>query len=629
MSSVVAPLIENLAKTGASKLIHEGIQSAEYILEKQGGASALLGKLLRTVKSNWETDAGKNAVAPLMQDMEHMIPDRLRSAEFHDAHINGKMPSDRQTATASIKSKKMMFDEYTRWQQKGFKTAPLEENYFPLMYPREMFEKGTKENKQALGFLTDPNGRFKMSSAQAEHTLSLESPTPPMEALTGKFHPLESPRRLNLPEMARRDPAVVMEYLVGAKKRYHEAVMFGQKGEKAQFLLDQIGKESGRDAQRFASQVYSHFMGHAPAAQPLEKAIRSWEVGDHLGLAVLSHSVKTIQGMMLTGIGPMIKSLSMLGSEMGREEFKETAQLGGVAVKEAVKTVRKLAGVEHENFGGFVLGKTGFNAVVSFQEALYANMGKLSAIEQFGKYTKNPDTQTLLRLKTLGIDAKQAVARGGLTEQEVQTASHQLARISLGGRTVLDVPLLWKSTAAGRMLTMFKPFIFDQGRFVKDHIIKPALRSEGRDLRPLMYAAILFPTFGEITADVRKWAHGQSLDDRPKHYLDRIAEDLSQVGSFGMLSDMLNVMWSGQPGGTLEFLGGPVASDAEKLFDAPKKLFSHDGRGQLEKEFLRSIPTIGPALSRHLFPPKRPYKNFFEKGGLTNMVKKGVKALTP
>lgn len=615
MSGAVSAIVSKVAKSGAKDLLEAGthaIQSGEYTLAKQGGASALLGKLLRTWQSTSDAEAAK-VVVPLASGLEHVAKDPLRSAEFLNYHVNNAMPSDRTTAITGIQTKQAMFQLHQKYAQAGLKVAPLlDKGYYPEHYPKEMFQKGTEEYNKAIDIMTT---RKKMTLAQAEHALDIENPNPKRTALTGKYHSIESPRRLDLPEMARKDPAVAMEHLVRGTKRFHEATMFGQNGEKAKFLLDQIQKESGIGARRYAEQIYSHFMGHAPQIDNWEKALSSWEIASHLGQAVLSHPMKTVESAIVGGIKPFVSALGELATSEGREQFHRFAQESGAVLQDTVRDLRKLVGIEHQSLGSKVLMYQGFDKVINFQEQLHVNVGKHAALNEFQNYLKTNSSNSIMRLKSLGIDPAAVAARGtGLSEDELKLAGYKMSHIVLGGRTVLDLPPVWKTTTAGRLLTKFKPFFFLQTKFIKDQILKPALRG---DMRPLIYASIAYPLLGEAVADMKTIAKGKSLDDRPQEVLDRVIDNIATVGGFGMAADVMNTAWTGGQATTLEFLVGPYFSDLAHAINFPAA--SSD---QKERELLKRIPGVGPALARHLVPPKHPYKSLLERGTATKMVDK-------
>ena len=192
-----------------------------------------------------------------------------------------------------------------------------------------------------------------------------------------------------------------------------------------------------------------------------------------------------------------------------------------------------------------------------------------------------------------------------------------MAKIVLGGRTVLDLPPVWRDNAAGRLLTLFKPFFFNQAKFLKDHVIKPALRG---DIRPLIYASIIYPIVGEAVADIKNAVRGKGQDERPdwdKYPYDRIVDNISQVGGFGIAADVINSLTTGTPTTTYQFLTGPVVGD---LVDAIQLL--HSTWDTRERAILRRIPTIGPALSRHLAPPKHRKPSALESGKITKTIHK-------
>jgi hypothetical protein len=256
--------------------------------------------------------------------------------------------------------------------------------------------------------------------------------------------------------------------------------------------------------------------------------------------------------------------------------------------------------------------------VINFQEMLHSNVGRHAAQEEYENLLANPTSKLArYRLTTLGLDPNQLLQRG-LTPEDLLHAGNKMTRIVLGGRNVLDLPPVWRNSTAGRLLTMFKPFFFNQTKFLKDYVIKPALK--GKDFRPLIYAAVMYPTLGEAIADLKYFVRGKGLDDRPdwdQFPADRIIDNIAQVGGFGITADIMDALNSGTPTTTYRFLTGPVVGDIVDL----KRMLS-GGSESLERGLLRRIPGVGPALSEWLAPPKKEYKTPLQKGWVTKKIEK-------
>ncbi len=614
-----AQVLERAASKAARAgvvMLRGGLESGERSLARQGPASKLLASLLREHEQTTTIEAGK-LITPLLEGAEYIAKDPMRHAEYYRQRVSGVLASDQKTSITATQLANTVDSIYHKHVTAGFKTAPrVKSPYFSEMYPREMFERSTAEYNQAVQLLMQRKGK---TLAQAERTLDTFNPNQFIDPITGSFHPIESRRTLDLPELARKDVAVDLEYIVGGIRRFHEIKIFGQEGEKAKMILDQIRKESGESSYNFARGIYSNFMHHNPRAMrgQIERSIQSYEVASHLGLAVFAHPTKTIESVMIGGIVPFLKAVAERFANP--KEFREFGMFAVTATHDAYRQARMLARAETEGIGSKVLRATQFQRLINFQGMFHASLGKHSAIDEFAKLMENPNnTGARLRLKTLGFDVDELLERGTLSEDDLLRAGNKMDHIIMGGRTVLDLPPMWKTSMAGRLLTMFKPFFFLQAKFIKNSVLMPALRSKDRDIRPLLYAAVLYPTVGELATDLKHLVRGRTMDERPdweKYPYDRVIDSLSQVGGFGIAADVFGAMTSSSPTATWRFLFGPVAGDAVEAVGLAKA-----GWETKERAVLRRIPTIGPALSRYLVPPKHRTKGVLERGTVTKTI---------
>jgi hypothetical protein len=85
------------------------------------------------------------------------------------------------------------------------------------------------------------------------------------------------------------------------------------------------------------------------------------------------------------------------------------------------------------------------------------------------------------------------------------------------------------------------------------------------------------------------------------------------------VSDVVNSVTTGTPTTTYQLLTGPVVGD---IVDAVHMLnTTWDSR---ERAVLRRVPTIGPALSRLVVPPKHRRKGALERGVITKGIDKAL-----
>lgn len=617
-SSGILDAVGNLARK--SEVVNAAetlIESGEHHLMRGGFASKLLATQLRKFERTWQVEAEKT-VRPLVEGTEKIAKDKVLSAQYYEQLAQGKAAKDVPTALHAAKVDKISFGQYLRHATAGFKVAPpVRGFYFTEMYPPEMFVRGTKENGEAIALLVK-KGKAKTPS-EALNILERHNPLQIKNPLSGKFHPIQSTRRLDLPELARKDAAVPLEYISGAIRSFHEKTTFGESGEKLRAILEAVRKEEGPASFNYASSVASSFLGHNPDMRvgSRERAIQSFEVATKLGRAVVAHPGKFIEPVIFTGLKPYIQTLGHLLNE--KEDFKEFGMSLGSSLLDTIHEVRQQAGAEAKGLGGRVLKATGFNKMIHGQHIFVGNLGKYSAISDLNLLKKDAGNKNAWqRLATLGINVREALNRGQLTPEEEQQAGRKLTNIFLGGRTVLDLPPSWKDNATGRILTMFKPFFYNQTKIIKDFVVKPALRG---DMKPLLYALAVYPTMGEITYPLRSLLAGRNPNDsRPdwdEHPYDRYIFDVSQAGGFGMMADVANALTSATPESTYRLLTGPVLGDIVDL----SRLILHPHFKNLEKELLRKIPVIGSALAEH-FAPSKHHKGLLEKGTITHGIEK-------
>src|SRR5258708_6812319 len=613
MGGFAQPIREAAASIGEAAL--KGLQSGEYSLKKQGAASGLLSNLLRVFEQTSSTESAK-IIQPLLGEAEYVASDAVRHAEYHQQRATGKLATDTRTARFASIMSNVVDSIYAKHAAAGFKVAPrVAGPYFPDKYPREVFEPGTSLNKQAIDLIMQKRGK---SASEAARILDSFNPNQFVNPLNSPFHHIESSRSLHLPEIARKDVAVDFEYIAGGVRRFQEKTIFGEDASKTKMLLDAIRKESGTSGYHFARGIYSTFMGYNSAAYmgTAEKAVQSFEIASHLGLAVFSHPGKTLESAIVGGAQPFVRAINDLATD--KDAFFEFGLRSGAALNDSLHEVRRLAGVENEMLGQKVLRATQFQKVINFQEVLHANVGKHAALADFASLLENPHNQNaLMRLRMLGVNVEEALERKSLNDDDLLRAGYKMAKIVLGGRSVLDLPPIWRNNWAGRILTMFKPFFFNQSKFFKDQILKPALRG---NIKPLLYASIIYPALGEAVVDLKNFVRGKNQDERPdwnRFPADRVLENLSNVGAFGVATDVMNSMTTATPTTTYQLLTGPVVGDAVDAIGLVQDTWE-----ARERFFLRRIPTIGPAVSRYLVPPKHRKKGVLESGTVTKTLEK-------
>lgn len=226
------------------------------------------------------------------------------------------------------------------------------------------------------------------------------------------------------------------------------------------------------------------------------------------------------------------------------------------------------------------------------------------------------------RLLTLGLDTKAIVQNGGhLTQKELLQAAQKVSSdVNFWGDSI-SLPEFFRSPA-GRYLTMFKSFGFQQGKLFKDAIAKPAaewLASDGKrgDIGPLTRFAALTPAGGEIITDIKKFARGRDPRRLDRNLAERAIENIANGAGFGLAADAFEATKYGLSG-TLGWAGGPITTEGGKLVTNVGAAARGNPRGLAKQAIETGLPVaagivsprlqpavaaIAPAISNTLLPP--------------------------
>lgn len=588
----------------------EAFESGEHALNRQGTSSQLLVKLLEAHDENWTREAALK-ISPIAEEFKYVSSKPELKTQYYNQIAKGKLATDPAVASAAFKHSNLMASEYHAVASiPGTKVGkPVDGPYWPRMYDRKYFS--GRNRQKAIDYLVN-SGQAK----NYDHAASILDSRDKFNPYFPKFHHIESDRRLLLPFPHREDPAVVLDYLVGAERLRSRIKYFGQNAEKLRPVLSAIRRESGEGAYQYAKNITSTFLGGNVDAfgGELEGAVRSYQTITKMGLAFISHTLQPLNAALVVGVKPMVKALFEAASE--HDSYAAFAMRSGAALQDTIHDIRRIAGSELVGLAQKLPHMRAFTIYDEIRRNLVSNVGKHAALDEFSKLLENPTNRgARLRLASLGINIDDALARGALSESELERAGLKLSNLTQFQRNALVLPPLWNANPLTRLLTQYKPFFFTQARFIKDNVILPALRDG--DFRPLMYMAVLFPTFGELAADIKTWARGRSVDERPSwedYPYDRVVSNVSQVGAFGVVADVTSAMTSSSPTATYQFLTGPTVSDIAETIHLP---FAK--RATQERALLRRIPSLGPALSEYAVPVKHK-KSFLEAGGITKTI---------
>ena len=215
------------------------------------------------------------------------------------------------------------------------------------------------------------------------------------------------------------------------------------------------------------------------------------------------------------------------------------------------------------------------------------NIQKLSA----GKLRGNSFDAAMKQMDSLGISPSQTkeLVRRHQTEgsafldsaafRDLETRAifraAQLTQFTPGN---LRRPEFWNHPV-GKVLTQFKSFALNQGRFMKDQILAEASRG---NMAPLAYVLSVYPIAGELVGDMKSIVKQKPRD---ADGIDRVLENFTQMGGFGLMHNAItSAQWRG---GLLRDVAGPTLGDMADFAE-----FSMSGEPQkIVAEFVND-PTV-------------------------------------
>lgn len=595
------------------------IQSGEAGLRHIGPLAETAGQMARQARDNFESRFGKVLAyrEPLAHDIirsgasEEVINDLERKVRATDPKAKALADYDKLLNNALIPEA----------AQHGIKIGPLNPDDFHHMWDSEMFE-GVNKQKIIKHLVTTGQAR---DESHAQQIIQRQMQT---NMGSGMVHTLSSARRVNLPGY-RRDLAVMSDHFGAVIKKIEQTKVFGPNDEAYTKLLEGIKQQHGQFAHDYTKNIVDNILGRSAGYtseidQGLGKGwyrkIASIEAMGHLGLAVLSHTGQPLNAVLMSargGLTPLVGAMRDAIFDHGNA--MSFLAKSGATFLHASREARRIAGAETETMGGKLLRYTQFSYIDKIRRMFSGLLGKNFAEQQFEKFLANPKDQKVINnLRIFGIDPAEVQKAGGLQERHLIQAAKRMSDITQFRTDAMTVPPKWLDNKEPtlRLAVMYKQYFYQQSKFIKDQVLKPALLE--KEFKPLIAMGILFPTFGEIVGDMKEFARKGNLDDRPgfdkNHWLDRMASNYAVVGGIGILADLVNAFAAPDKAAAGRYLIGPAFGDT---IDIGQMLFMKHPIPAVEKKIVQSVPVVGPISSRKLFPSKQHQKGPLQRGVIT------------
>jgi hypothetical protein len=594
------------------------LRAGEAALEREGPSGAMISKLVPKVLEDGELAAGPyvQKIRGMLKDVGPAARDSIR--EYLD---KGTMPPTPDLHAKGIELSQILDDHWGEAIKLGIGNPRNKvKSYYPHMWENGLYDPGLKRDAILEDWVKKGRYPNKIAAGKALDYTAGKG---------GKMYNLEVPRLKNEEGYRTELEGVLVDHVSKAQRRFAEVKAFGPKDEHLQKMLEGLKAEGGN--LDLADTVVSHRLGRSVASasnfkgfqhKNWENMLGSMQVARKLSLAVFSHpSQLAVNTPLVTGMGPFVRAVAHTIAQHGQAE--DFAVLSAAIGPEVRRELHRETNLAYEGLGNKVLQHTGFYWADKIRRTIAASAGKFAAQEAFQKLLKNPaDREAMQKLHWMGAGVQEALQKGKLSELDLSRAGKRVSDTTQFRSNAFTAPVWWRSTPEHRVITLFKQFFFHQAKFIKDFAGVPAMdyiRTGGREgsIKPLMLLGLLAPTFGELQADLRSAVRGK-LSDRPefgKHPVERIADDIANVGAFGIYYDVLRNLGGRTVTPLYHFVVGPAIGDvvdtAYSLSDPLRRMY----KGQphpldrltkdAEQQLTRSIPLVGPYAARKLWPPKQ------------------------
>lgn len=308
------------------------------------------------------------------------------------------------------------------------------------------------------------------------------------------------------------------------------------------------------------------------AERGLASAAMNLQVITKLPAAVIGNATQTAYTVAKSGFkNTAHAALDMLRSKTFREpEILDEAIASGATLE---SLVNELVAGKHTDLlartASNVLAKTGFTAVERFNRLLAAQAGirtaeELSAVSLGTKKLPwygitNAQQRATADLQRMGVDVANLRSTGALSAADKANAGFWMSHKTQFGTRFEDLPLGWSSSPVAKVLLQFKGFSFKSGKFMKDELVKPALRGDVAPLARFVAAAGLF---GGASETARQALFGQLQSVQDIDARKQLLDGLTAMAMGNILAGMFRAGKYGGARGVAEMAAGPTLADA-------------------------------------------------------------------
>jgi len=372
--------------------------------------------------------------------------------------------------------------------------------------------------------------------------------------------------------------------------RLAEAKVFGTK-------LEKMTLEGLSPSQRKYTEDIYNMMRYGKEANKFGQAIRGTQTFTKMGLSVIANATQTTNTAATYGIGRTLKGVMKTLSKP--KESASRALKKGINLTEITDT---LSGEIYEGANKSLMVKAGkklldfsqFSKIERFNRIVAAESAE-SAIK---RWANNP-TKYAKHLKEHNINPQNILKRG-LSDDDLAIGVREGVRKTQFYTTPEELPLWTTKGELGRTVTQLSKFSIKQGEFIKNEIIKKAVRG---DVVPFFRYLLVGTAFGEMTIGVRNLLSGNKREHDWNEPLARALDDIGGAGGFGYLVDAIDSMKYGRNGveKVAKAFGGPTVGDLFDIGSIYDSLASGDNEQAskiIAKKILGFVPYSKQALAQ-------------------------------
>lgn len=508
-------------KTKRVPLRDKAFRSTRSIIERQGESGKQLAGMLRDSRDTQELYLGQ---------LEKQLPTVTKLArKGRNALVNKDFENFVEATQGLAKPKNpMIMQAVKEWQgthpgirdravAAGLEVGDLGPEYYPHFIDYDRVFKDKNTYNQAINHLVE-SGQAP-SQEEAIKLLNYAKDT----SRNRQFGNLEASRLVDLP-FYDKTPNSLISYLGGSAKRIANTETFGAKDEKALRLITKAGQQGyDTEATKNAYDVAVGAKQYNPTTDKILKNVRRYNTTTRLGLGALTNISQNVNTGIVTGhlrtAGAMLKQLS----PKNREFVQNTA----VVADAVLNDIRTQSG--YESFSSKVLGKAinkitapGFGAVEKFNRSVSAVAGRdyANSLASRGKVDV---------LRKLGV--KGEIGRKLTEEQQIQAARRIVEKTQFKVDPQ-DLPG-WADSPWGKLVSQFRTFSYNQGKFISNEVLKPAAKGNVLPLSRLLAAIPL----GYASYEGRRLIAGRPEEENPTK---RVLAAFQAVGGAGLPFDIYN-----------------------------------------------------------------------------------------